>query len=194
MWESSFRDDVLQCPLSGRSRWPELAASDLSLKSTNDAGRTRAGLGPGQCRCPLWAAIGKLTRSTGPKQSPEGLLSPAAVGTTRRALRAAMPTAGSRFAARRASQAAWSMPADGLQAARQTIACDGSTVLAVSAATQLEGAASSPRVPRTPIEPRAPTSAAALPPARPCTARRTAAPPAPPSRPSCSRPAAHTAP
>ncbi len=71
--------------------------------------------------CPLWAAMGRrLARSTGPKQSPEGLLRPAAVGTTRRALRAAMPTAGSRFAARRAVQFAWSMHAGSLQAARQT--------------------------------------------------------------------------
>jgi hypothetical protein len=115
-----------QCPLSGRSRWPEPAASSLSLNGTNDRGRTRAGLGPAQCRCPLWAAIGrKLTRSSGPKQSPEGLLRPAAVGTTRRALRVTMPTAGSRFAARRAVQSAWSMHAGNLQAARQLIACDG---------------------------------------------------------------------
>ena len=38
---------------------PELAASNFSLNGTNDAGQTRAGLGPAQCRCPLWAAIGR---------------------------------------------------------------------------------------------------------------------------------------
>jgi hypothetical protein len=38
---------------------PELAASNFSLNGTNDAGQTRAGLGPAQCRCPLWTAIGR---------------------------------------------------------------------------------------------------------------------------------------